>query len=375
MKSLYSIGTMKILAVLIVVLFTLMQTNRLEAANEQKLPTIIVANPTVRNIETLQFLVNQGIFSIDLRKVHFIGLYHQEQTYNFEESAQFIQQNQLPWITLYSISESLNAATVFTENSSTPHFRALFDNSIATIFFGGPDIQPELYHETNLYSDVTDPARHLLEVSLGFHLMGSSRNPDFTPFLENRPDYLVTGFCLGMQTMNVSAGGSLWQDIPAQIYQKFNASETLETDRNNLHRNYWQLVADDPQLMTINLHSIQFTDHPFFRQRVKTGKRVRPLIYSSHHQSMKELGQGFEVTALSDDGRIVEAFAHNRYPNVFAVQFHPEVPALYENRELLKFAPDDPPRTLHQMLDRKSLKFHRNYWKLISSIIDRQLKG
>ncbi len=205
--------------------------------------------------------------------------------------------------------------------------------------------------------------------------MGSSRNPDFKPFLEDRPNYLVTGFCLGMQTMNVAAGGSLWQDIPAQIYNKFNAAETLETDRNNLHRNYWQLVSDDPQLMTINLHSIKFTDHPFFRQRVKTGKNSTPRIYSSHHQSMKDLGAGFEVTALSGDGKIVEAFAHKRYPNVFAVQFHPEVPALYEDRDSLKFAPHDAPKTMHQILGRRSVQFHRRYWKHISNIISDLLKG
>jgi putative glutamine amidotransferase len=94
-----------------------------------------------------------------------------------------------------------------------------------------------------------------------------------------------------------------------------------------------------------------------------------PVIYSSHHQAAKDIGEGLEVTALSPDGKVVEGLAHKQYPNVFAVQFHPEVPALYENRELWKFSPGETPETFHKMLDRKSLKFHKKYWKNISGII------
>jgi putative glutamine amidotransferase len=83
---------------------------------------------------------------------------------------------------------------------------------------------------------------------------------------------------------------------------------------------------------------------------------------------------GFSVTAVSDDGRIVEGIYHNKYPNVFSVQFHPEVSALYEDRALVKFAPDDKPATLHSMLDKKSLKFHLKYWEHISSTIMTQAK-
>jgi putative glutamine amidotransferase len=62
---------------------------------------------------------------------------------------------------------------------------------------------------------------------------------------------------------------------------------------------------------------------------------------------------------------------HKRYPNVFAVQFHPEVPALYENRAEVRFSPEDKPQTLHRMLNCKSLRFHKKYWGHISSVIKR----
>jgi putative glutamine amidotransferase len=101
---------------------------------------------------------------------------------------------------------------------------------------------------------------------------------------------------------------------------------------------------------------------------------LEPLVYSSHHQAVKQVGKGIEVTALSPDGKVVEGIAHSHYQNVFAVQFHPEVPSLYKNHQKLKFSPSDRPETLHSLMDRKSLMFHRKYWQHISSILNSNSK-
>ncbi len=98
---------------------------------------IVLANPTARNIEIVRFLIENKIFKVNTNKVNFVGVYHRGQSYDFELSRKYILENQ--------------------------------------------------------YSDVTDPMRHLFELSFGFHLMGSSRNPEFRPFMEERPGYLVTG--------------------------------------------------------------------------------------------------------------------------------------------------------------------------------------
>ena len=331
---------------------------------------IVLANPTVRNIEIVDFLISKGIFSVNTYQVSFLGIFHPGQAYDFTQSQAYIDQHKLEWISLREVPGEITSDNVFRDNDCTPVFREVFEQTSGILFFGGPDIQPEIYGEENLYSDVTDPARHLFEVSLAFHLTGSSRNPGFTPFLEERPDYLVTGFCLGMQTMNVAAGGTLWQDIPAQVYGKFTPEETVQTDRNNLHRNYWQLINQDDQLMGINLHSIRFTSHPFFGKTVRVAKKSKPRIYSSHHQSPKDIGTGYEITALSPDGKVIEGLAHSRFPNVFAVQFHPEVPALYEDRELWKFEPSDKPRTMHRIIGKSGVRFHKKYWEHISHIVN-----
>ena len=145
----------------------------------------------------------------------------------------------------------------------------------------------------------------------------------------------------------------------------------MKIDRPDLHRNYWQNLNDDPKLMGINLHPVHFTENPFFGNTVKLSKNLRPLVYSSHHQAVKDLGSDLEITALSNDGKVVEGLVHKRYPNVFAVQFHPEVPALYENRAEVRFSPEDKPETLHRMLNCQSRKFHKKYWGHISDVIDR----
>jgi putative glutamine amidotransferase len=208
-------------------------------------------------------------------------------------------------------------------------------------------------------------------VSFLFHLLGGSRNESFKPLLDENLSYMVTGFCLGMQSMNVATGGSLYQDIPAQIYGSYTPATNVTIDRPDMHRNYWQNINDDPKLMGINLHPVHFTDNTFFGETVKLSKNLRPVVYSSHHQAVKDLSRDLEITALSNDGKVVEGLVHKRYPNVFAVQFHPEVPALYENRAEVRFSPEDKPETLHRMLNCKSRRFHKKYWGHISAVIKR----
>jgi len=335
---------------------------------------LILVNPTIGNIEVVSFLVNKKILDIDTARVGLVGVYHSSQKYDFSRSADYISKNAIGNYHLFEVRGDLTPESLFRENDCTADFRKIFRNSVGIIFFGGADIPPAVYGEENLYSETDDPGRHFFEVSFLFHLLGGSRNRSFVPFLEENPAYLVTGFCLGMQSMNVATGGTLYQDIPAQIYNSFKPETTVKIDRPDLHRNYWQEIVKDPVLMGINLHPVSFTDNGFFGTTVKVSKTLRPLVYSSHHQSVKDVGDGFEVTAVSHDGKVVEGLAHKKYHNVFAVQFHPEVSALYEDRAKVKFNPGDKPATLHHMLGRKSLAFHRLYWGHISDVINGNLK-
>lgn len=250
---------------------------------------ILLAHPTVQNIETIHFMLNNNI--LHLSDVEFVGVYSTAESYDYSKSIALIKKPEMNRFHLQQLDGEESPAKIYTQNEWTKTFKNLFDHSVGIFFFGGPDIQPELYGQKNLYSVVTDPNRHLFELSFLFHLLGGKQNASFIPFLNEKPGYFVTGFCLGLQSMNVASGGTLTQDIPAQTYKKMNAEETLKLKKEQLHRNYWQEISPDTMLMGINFHPIQYTAHPFFLKKVKANKKVSPVVLSSHHQSIEELGK------------------------------------------------------------------------------------
>lgn len=328
---------------------------------------ILLAHPTVQNLETIYFLTQNNILQVD--ETEFIGVYSPAESYDYAQSVKLLEKPEMKRFHLQKLNGEESDSRIYKKNEWTPQFRKLFDSSIGIFFFGGPDIQPEIYGQKNEYSFVTDPNRHLFELSFLFHLLGGKQDPEFGSFLNSKPGYMVTGFCLGLQTMNVATGGTLTQDIPAQTYRKKSADEIVKMKKDQLHRNYWQEITKDTLLMGINFHQIQYTAHPFFLKTVKADKELKPLVLSSHHQSIEELGLNMIVTATSMDGQVIEGIHHRIYPNVFAVQFHPEVPSLYKEGKKLKFAPEDTPQSFYQNLSADDREFHLKYWETISKAI------
>ena len=47
-------------------------------------------------------------------------------------------------------------------------------------------------------------------------------------------------------------------------------------------------------------------------------------VKSWHHQSINKLAETFEIVAESEDG-VIEAIESKDYPNLIAVQWHPEI--------------------------------------------------
>lgn len=329
---------------------------------------VILTNPTVSNLKTVQYLVNAHLLDVN-RKIRFVGVYYEDQNYDFNQTRNYIDEKGLKNFYLHEVRGTLTESNVFDDNDCTADLKTIFENSVGVFFFGGPDIPPAIYGEENTRSVITDPNRHLFEATFLYHLLGGYQNENYPPLLNEKPRYLVTGFCLGMQTMNVATGGTLIQDIPAELFGAETPDAALQIGRANLHHNYWKDINDDTLLMSCNLHTITFTDNAFFGRIVKVPKRWNPRVYSNHHQAAKKLGKGMEVTAVSPDGKVVEGIVHKRFPNVFAVQFHPEVPALYEDLYVRKFHPDDEPMSYNDIIGKQSVKFHERYWEHISEII------
>jgi putative glutamine amidotransferase len=114
-------------------------------------------------------------------------------------------------------------------------------------------------------------------------------------------DLPVFGICGGAQAINVALGGSLYQDINAQL-QEAGACEHSSKNPNGGHP---VLVERGTRLFSII-------------------KRSRLTVNTSHHQAVKRLGCGLIVNAVADDG-VIEGIESTEHRFVLGVQWHPEV--------------------------------------------------
>ena len=107
------------------------------------------------------------------------------------------------------------------------------------------------------------------------------------------------GICLGLQMMNVAAGGTLIQDIDSQHDTDIqHASEPENRVRHDVFIEPGTRLADILRERELNVNS-------------------------SHHQAIRNVGQGFRVTAQAPDG-IVEGLEDPSHPFYLGVQWHPE---------------------------------------------------
>lgn len=156
------------------------------------------------------------------------------------------------------------------------------DDLDGVLLAGGDDFDPAVYGETaHPTVEPMDPRRQENELSLA-----RAARERGIPTL---------GICLGVQVMNVAAGGTLIQHIESDIV---HASEPSDRHRHE--------VAIDGGTRLARI----------------LGERELE-VNSSHHQAIKEIGSGLRVTAHAPDG-IVEGLEDPRHPFYVGVQWHPE---------------------------------------------------
>lgn len=110
----------------------------------------------------------------------------------------------------------------------------------------------------------------------------------------------MLGICRGIQMMNVAAGGSLYQDIPAQL-------------PGALHHSH---VPGDPY--SRRAHSIEIEPASELARILGPSAQVNSL----HHQSLKDIAPGLRVIARAPDGVVEAVQADDRF--ALGLQFHPE---------------------------------------------------
>lgn len=326
---------------------------------------LVLMHPTVSNIRTVNNLLRKDILILD--DFNFVGVFHSGERYDYERTKKFIDTARLaaPFY-LHKIHEEIAVDDLYGENALSKHFSLVFNLSEGIIFFGGPDLPPATYgRKTKLHTRIYDPYRHYQEASFLFHLIGGKQNETFKPLLKERPDYFILGICLGMQTMNVAAGGTLYQDIPSEVYQMDYVERVIEMEANNLHRNYNNALHPEVNLFSGNFHQVKPGDE--FPVAIKQ----EPLVYSNHHQAIEKLGKDFVVAATSMDGKIVEAIQHTKFPNVLGIQFHPEPPYLFDESMRYYLTPEDEkPVSGYELLKQaNSLTFHYQFWEMAGTLL------
>lgn len=347
--------------VLTILLFTTLFTSL------QSQDTILLFHPTVSNINTIHFLLEEEI--LQLEDFHFKGVYHCKGSYDYSESSEYLLENQELPFSLLEIKDSLPGYQLFEENQCSSTFKKMFSNSMGAIFLGGPDIPPHTYNESmHLMTSVKDPGRHYLELSYLFHILGGSQDEDLEAFMVDNPEYGVLGVCLGMQSISVATGGTMVQDIPQELYGFSYIEEILDSKAEMIHRNYH---PDDPWDDTENtgyhFHPIHFTSSsPFLSSKDRMNSNTAPLVLSAHHQAIQIPGKGLKAIATSTDGKIIEAIVHEDYQHLIGVQFHPEKTGLFDPKQEFYVSPDSTIVFHKHLVDNRSLDFHLNFWKEVS---------
>jgi putative glutamine amidotransferase len=329
---------------------------------------LTVFYPSQEMVEDLLALRQAGAIDIPGLKVE--GIYHALEKTDYSKANEYIRAQGIDWITLHPLSAEVRPEDLFRKNAWTTEFERIIRQSDGIIFFGGPDIPPALYSEKqSLLTYVEDLYRHYLELSAAFHFLGGSQDPEFRPLLEERPDLPVLGICLGMQTMNVAAGGTLTQDIWAETYGAKTVEDVISLGPEKWHTNPRAKFYPKKTVFSYFLHPILFSSPSKLAEITGLEPSARPYVMSAHHQQAAKLGRGLRVEATSVDGQVIEAISHERFPNVLGVQFHPEFDMLWQGDTPYNLTlQDSNPPTVRQYLAAHppSLEFHKKLWAWFS---------
>jgi putative glutamine amidotransferase len=166
--------------------------------------------------------------------------------------------------------------------------RRLIDGVDGLLLTGsGPDLPPCLYGEHQRYKFPLVSERR---AGFELELVHQARK-------RNLP---LLGICGGMQTVNVACGGSLFQDIPAQVPSAMD------------HRQKTKAVHVS--------HAVTVAPKSLLKKIVAQGTL---MVNSSHHQSVKTVAPSLIASAVASDG-IIEAIESPAHRFLLAIQWHPE---------------------------------------------------
>jgi len=170
----------------------------------------------------------------------------------------------------------------------------VFLSANGLLLAGGGDVNPEIYgaapHAT---FDAAEPGRDAYEIELIQRALAT--------------DVPVLAICRGIQVLNVARGGTLVQDIPAEVPGAVEHRLTVPPNEPfTLAHEVW---VDDGSLLSKLMGDTEGADSP--------------QVNSRHHQAVKSLGEGLVAVATAPDG-VIEAVEDPTRRFCVGVQWHPE---------------------------------------------------
>jgi len=179
---------------------------------------------------------------------------------------------------------------LFDEDFDTLH--AAYDRLDGLLLAGGVDLDPACFgEERHPRLGRTDRPRDVVELALAKWAIA-----------DGKP---VLGLCRGHQVLNVALGGTLWQDIAAQVPQA-------------IKHDYFPTAGYRRDLLA---HEVSVTPGSRLHEAFAAPAIA---VNSMHHQAVKQLAPALRASAHSSDG-LVEAVESGDEHFLVGVQWHPEV--------------------------------------------------
>lgn len=168
---------------------------------------------------------------------------------------------------------------------------AIVGRAAGLLLTGGGDVDPSLYgeaaHETY---QAAEPGRDAYEMAMVRAAM-EAKLPIFA-------------ICRGMQVLNVALGGTLVQDIPSMVNGA--ATHAVLEPRFAIAHEVW--VVKGSLLASLMAEKLEADTCQ---------------VNSRHHQAVKQVAPGWEVSGTAPDG-VIEAIEQPGAVFRLAVQWHPE---------------------------------------------------
>jgi gamma-glutamyl-gamma-aminobutyrate hydrolase PuuD len=211
-----------------------------------------------------------------------VGLRSKNLQYLEESIAQWVMSRD---VLVFMIPTVNTGGLLHPSNITLRHYARHLDGLVLQ---GGADVSPQSYCESATRPEWGgDRARDVYELEL-LHEFVDAGKP-------------VLGICRGCQLINVAFGGTLYQDIAAEV----------PTAIEHVNAQYDK-----------NRHTISFAKGSSLETLYP--KHGAALVNSIHHQAVKDLGRDITVEATSHADNVIEAIRYQRAQFVMGLQWHPE---------------------------------------------------